>query len=119
MNKVQQGKIKEMKQVVGEQVPDNICLELLKKTKWDTNAAIGNFYSLGHAEKYGKYQGSANVNEQNCKALFANYAQGNGSKIDGDGMEQFFADIKVDLTDIVTVAVSKLMEAKTNEWTYD
>ena len=108
-----------MKQVVGEQVPDHICLELLKKTKWDTNAAIGNFYSQGHADKYGSYQGAANVNEANCKALFANYATGNTGKIDGDGMQQFLTDIKVDLEDIVAVAISKLMDAKSNEWTYD
>ena len=76
-----------MKSVVGEQVPDHVCLELLKKTKWDTNAAIGNFYSLGHAEKYGNYQGAANVNEANCKVLFSNYATGNGSKIDSEGIQ--------------------------------
>jgi hypothetical protein len=44
-----------MKQVVGEQVPDHVCIDLLKKTKWDTNASIGNFYQQGYAEKYGNY----------------------------------------------------------------
>ena len=39
--------------------------------------------------------------------------------IDSEGIEQFFTDLKVDMEDIVTVAVSKMMEAKTNEWNYD
>lgn len=120
MNKVQSQKVREMKQVIGEQVPDHVVLEMLKKSKWDTNTAIGVFYSSGHAERYGAYQGTSNINEKNCKVLFMNYSGGStDGKIDGEGIQQFFTDIQVDLEDIVTVAISKLMDATQNEWTYE
>lgn len=85
MNKQQAQKVREMKSIVGEQVPDKICLEILRKVKWETNQAIEAFYVGGHADKYGAYQGASNVNEQNCRVLFANFANGQ-TKIDGEGI---------------------------------
>ena len=67
-------------------MPDKVCQEILKKVKWDANQAIELFYTAGYASKYGDYQGASNVNENNCRVLFANYS-GGGNKIDGEGIQ--------------------------------
>lgn len=44
MNKHQNEKLKSFKGIVGDQIPNHVCLEMLKKAKWDVNAAMELFY---------------------------------------------------------------------------
>ena len=72
------------------------------------------YYNNDYDSKYGgppsMYTASAGstVSETNIKPLFSKYSTSSGV-IDGEGIEKFFEDIKVDMMDPVTLVIMHSM----------
>jgi DCN1-like protein 1/2 len=56
---------------------------------------------------------SAVANPKKVEALFVNYMDKNSKKMEADGIERFFNDLGVDPMDLVTLQLSKYMQAET------
>lgn len=75
---------------------------------------MDNYFSSGMEKNYGGppslYTSSAgsSVSETNIKTLFGKYTTSSGI-IDGEGIEKFFEDIKVDMMDPVTLVIMHSM----------
>ena len=89
----------------------------MKLRNWDTNLAVETFFEKGYASKYQVAQPACD--ERMIKQMFQTYA-GNSTKMDQDGIVRFFADIKVDLEDPITLLISYRMKAQQQgEYTYE
>lgn len=75
------------------------------------------YFANGLDQKYGgtpslyTAKAGSQVSENNMKALFQRYASSNGV-IDGEGIEKFFEEIKVDMMDVVTLVIMNSMGVK-------
>ena len=52
LNTTQKNKVREFRSIVGEGCPDLVLIELLKKTKFDCNSAVEQYFTKGYSEKY-------------------------------------------------------------------
>ena len=41
-----------MRSIVGDGCPDIVLIELLKKTRFDTNSAVEQYFTGGYSDKY-------------------------------------------------------------------
>lgn len=126
LNSQQKNHLQGFKSVVGSSAPERVLVELLNKHKWDPNAAIEEYFSTGLSDKYiggsvaAISSAGAKISESNVKKLFGKYTQPKVDKIEGEGIEKFYTDLKVDMEDPVTLLVSYLMGAKSQGvYTYE
>eukprot|EP01123_Difflugia_compressa_P008213 TRINITY_DN2395_c1_g1_i1.p1 TRINITY_DN2395_c1_g1~~TRINITY_DN2395_c1_g1_i1.p1 ORF type:complete len:253 (+),score=27.97 TRINITY_DN2395_c1_g1_i1:54-812(+) len=82
-------------------------LTYLKRFKWDVEAAVNDYFQNPPPLEKQKYD------ERAIESLFDTYAGKGGTIIGETGLENFFNDINVDLSDMMSLAISWQLRAKT------
>jgi DCN1-like protein 1/2 len=80
----------------------------------DVNAAVDEYYNKGYGQEAStSSKKSAVANPKKVEALFVNYMDQSSKRMEADGIERFFNDLGVDPMDLVTLQLSKYMQAET------
>jgi len=83
------------------------ALQYLKRYKWDLENAVNEYFQNPPPVEKPKFD------ERAIETLFDSYA-GKGEQVMGaDGLVKFFSDINVDLSDVISLAISWQLRAKT------
>lgn len=79
---------------------------------WKTQNAVECFFDKGYAAKYPapSTSSAASTSETEIKNLFRSYVPA-GDKMEGDAIEKFFTDLKINVEDPVTLLISYKMKA--------
>jgi len=78
------------------------------------NAAVDEYYNKGYGQETSvASKKTAVANPKKVEQLFTNYMDKNTKKMEADGIERFFNDLGVDPMDLVTLQLSKYMQAET------
>ena len=76
------------------------------------NSAVDEYYSKGHGEVAKPAKKEA-VNPKKIEQLFASYKDASTNKIEVEGIQKFYDDLGVDPMNVVTLILSKHMQAET------
>jgi len=89
---------------------DTVAINFLQQHNWNIEVAVDEYFvNPPPAEEVEQSQ----INENKIEALFTKYADESKEYMDSEGVERFFKDLGVELSDIVTIVVAWQLEAET------
>ena len=81
--------------------------------------AVDEYYHKGHGGKAEVVKAPV-INPKKVEQMFSQYKDAGTKKMESEGIQKFFADLGVDPMDMVTLVISKHMNAETmGEYTFE
>eukprot|EP01156_Anaeramoeba_ignava_P022551 Anaeramoba_ignava/c20785_g4_i1.p1 GENE.c20785_g4_i1~~c20785_g4_i1.p1 ORF type:complete len:258 (-),score=84.90 c20785_g4_i1:146-919(-) len=121
MNKLDRNKQDKVKQFISFTTRgEKTAISALKSFRWNVDRAVNDFFENPQKYPPSPPPSPPPYNKSSLEKLFRKYKQSNANKMDAQGVANFFNDLGVDMTDILTLIIAwKLRSKVLGEFSYE